>query len=93
MPEPTLPRSPGHHAEWIQACKTGSATGTHFGYSGPFTEMVLLGNVAYRVGKKLDWDAASFRAINAPEADQYIQPEFRWGWSMRPRRVELAGRR
>ena len=55
-PEPTIPDSIGHHAEWIQACKTGEPTTCNFDYSGTLTEAVLLGNVAYRVGKKLEWD-------------------------------------
>ena len=55
-PKPTIPRSPGHHAEWIEACKTGKPTGTSFDYSGPLTELVLLGNVALRAGRRIDWD-------------------------------------
>ena len=43
----------GHHQEWIDACKTGSPTTCNFDYSGAVTETVLLGNVAYRAGKKL----------------------------------------
>ncbi len=82
-PEPTIPNSPGHHAEWIQACKTGSATGSNFAYAGALTEMVLLGNVAYRAGKKLEWDAKKMEATNAPEARQYVRPEFRKGWSLK----------
>ncbi len=52
-PDPFLPRSPGHHQQWIEACKTGSRTGSNFQYAGPFTEIVLLGNVAYRVGQTI----------------------------------------
>ena len=57
-PKPTLPRSPGHHAEWIEACKTGKPTGTNFDYSAQLTELVLLGNVALRAGRRIEWDAA-----------------------------------
>src|SRR5262249_25968405 len=56
-PAPTLPRSPGHHAEWIRACKTGQPTSADFEYSGWLTEANHLGNVAYRVGRRLEWDA------------------------------------
>jgi predicted dehydrogenase len=56
-PPRTIPESPGHAEQWLAACKTGSPTGTHFGYSGPLTETVLLGTVAYRTGQKLKWDA------------------------------------
>src|SRR5262245_41022836 len=53
-PEPRLPESPGHHLEWIRACKGGEASLSNFEYSGALTEMVLLGNVALRVGKKIE---------------------------------------
>jgi predicted dehydrogenase len=81
-PEPTIPNSPGHHAEWIQACKTGSATGSNFGYAGPLTEMVLLGEVAYRVGKKIEWDSAAMKAANSSEAEPLIRLAYRDGWSL-----------
>ncbi len=82
---PELP--PIHHAwEWIEACKAGNptGTGTHFGYSGPLAETVLLGTVAYRVGKKLEWDPVNLKATNAPEAEQFIRhAEYRReGWRL-----------
>ncbi|HUT13600.1 MAG TPA: Gfo/Idh/MocA family oxidoreductase, partial [Thermoguttaceae bacterium] len=79
-PEPTIPTSIGHHQEWIHACKTGGATTCNFDYSGALSEAVLLGNVAYRVGKKLQWDGAAMKATNCPEADQYLRREYRQGW-------------
>jgi len=81
-PKPTIPRSIGHHAEWIKACKDGSPTTCNFDYSGALTEAVLLGNVAYRVGKKLEWDAKTLKATNCPEADQFIRKEYRAGWEV-----------
>jgi predicted dehydrogenase len=81
-PDPWLPRSPGHHADWIAACKTGSPTGSPFSYAGKLTEANHLGNVAYRTGKKLEWDAARLRAGNAPEADRYLRREYRDGWKL-----------
>jgi predicted dehydrogenase len=81
-PEPSLPRSPGHQAEWIAACKTGSPTGSPFRYAGKLTEANHLGNVAYRAGKKLEWDATSLRATNAPEADRFLRREYRDGWKL-----------
>ncbi len=81
-PEPFIPASRGHHQEWIHACKTGEPTTCNFEYSGWLTEANHLGNVAYRVGKKLEWNAAEMRATNAPEADQYIQRAYRKGWSL-----------
>lgn len=81
-PEPFIPNSIGHHKEWVQAIKTGGKTTCNFDYSGPLTEAALLGNVAYRVQKKLEWDSRNLRARNAPEADKYIQHQYRQGWSI-----------
>ena len=81
-PEPSIPNSIGHHKEWTHAIKTGGTTTCHFGYSGPLTETALLGNVAYRVGKTLEWDAKNLRAGNCPEADEFIQHHYRAGWKI-----------
>jgi len=81
-PEPTIPRSIGHHREWVEACKTGGATTCGFDYSGPLNESLLLGNVAYYAGTKLQWDPANLMATNCPEADKYIQHHYREGWSL-----------
>ncbi len=81
-PKQTIPNSIGHYAEWIKACKDGSPTTCNFDYSGALTEAVLLGNVAFRTGQSLDWDAASLRATNCPAADKYIRKEYRAGWEV-----------
>jgi hypothetical protein len=81
-PEPFIPNSIGHHAEWLHACKTGLPTTCNFEYAGMLTEANHLGNVAYRVGKKLEWDAAALKCPNAPEADQYIKRIYRDGWKL-----------
>ncbi|MDY0169941.1 MAG: Gfo/Idh/MocA family oxidoreductase [Thermoguttaceae bacterium] len=81
-PEPSIPPSIGHHAEWIAACKTGGATSCHFGYSGPITETMLLGNVAYRSGAKLQWDAANLKVTNASQANDLLRREYREGWTL-----------
>jgi predicted dehydrogenase len=81
MPPETLPRSPGHYIEWIQAAKgQGPPPGSNFQYSGWVTEANHLGNVSYRLGKKLEWDYKNLRVKNAPEADQYIRRPYRKGW-------------
>ena len=84
LPDPTLPRAPGgsHWAEWVEACKGGKPCLADFRYSGLLTETNHLGNVAYRTGKKLTWDAAKMKATNAPEADKYIRREYRKGWEL-----------
>ena len=82
-PAPTLPRSPGHHREWIDACKGGPPAGCEFSYSSRLTELALLGVVALRTRKKILWDAAQLKALNAPEADAIIQGEpYRQGWEL-----------
>ena len=54
---------------------------SNFDYAGPLTEAVLLGNVAIRAGKRIDWDAANLRARDLAAADQYIHREYRKGWT------------
>ncbi len=81
-PTKSIPSSIGHHNEWIKACKDGSPTTCNFDYSGALTEAVLLGTVAYRLGTKLDWDAATLKATNCPEADKLVDKEYRAGWEV-----------
>lgn len=81
-PDPFIPKSIGHYAEWLQACKTGSPTTCNFEYSGWLTESNHLGNVAFRAGKKLVWDANKIKATNCPEADSLIKREYRKGWDL-----------
>jgi predicted dehydrogenase len=83
-PPQIIPRVPGDspHQDWIRACKGGPAACSNFEVSGPFTEMVLLGNLALRVNKTIEWDSKHLRATNAPEASQYIKPHFRPGWAI-----------
>jgi predicted dehydrogenase len=81
-PDPFIPKSLGHHAEWLHACKTGAATTCNFEYAGWLTEANHLGNVAFRVGKKLEWDAVKMQATNAPEAERFIRREYPKGWRL-----------
>ena len=81
-PSKPLPRSIGHHKEWIEACKGGKSTGSNFDHAGPLTEMVLLGNIAIRTGKKLYWDGPNMRVTNVPEANEYVNPPYRRGWTL-----------
>jgi predicted dehydrogenase len=81
-PVASIPSSIGHHAEWIQACKEGTPTTCNFTYSGGLTESVLLGNVAFRCGQELQWDAKTLKATNCPDADRYIHKTYRAGWEV-----------
>jgi predicted dehydrogenase len=81
-PAKTISDSIGHHAEWLHACKTGAPTTCHFGYSGLLTEANHLGNVAYRAGKRIEWDAKTLRIPNAPEAEHFLGREYRDGWKL-----------
>ena len=54
----------------------------NFEYAGWLTEANHLGNVAYRAGQKLIWDAKAMKATNCPNADQFIHREYRSGWKL-----------
>jgi predicted dehydrogenase len=83
-PPKTLPRSPGHHKEWIEACKAGKPEDAKSGfwYAGPFVEALLVGNLAVRLGKRVEWDSARMRSPNCPEADNYITKFYRNGFNL-----------
>jgi hypothetical protein len=77
------PRSQGVYAEWIAAAKGGPPAGSAFDrYSGAFTEMVLLGCLAVRMGKTLEIDPVSGAVKNVTVPPEYIQPSYRTGWSL-----------
>jgi predicted dehydrogenase len=85
----TIPRSGGHHQEWIAACKGGQAAGSNFDWAGPLAESVLLGNVALRVQLREDltlckllWDPANLKFTNLDDADRFLRNEYRVGWSL-----------
>ncbi len=81
-PAPSIPDSIGHYNEWIRACKGEGSALCNFGYAGPLAETVLLGCVAYRTGRRIEWDAERLRVTNAPEAMKYIRREYRKGWTL-----------
>jgi len=70
------------HQEWIAACKGGAPAYSNFDVAAYLTEIMLLGCVAMRTGKKLEWDGPKMRARNAPEAAQYVRREYRKGWKL-----------
>lgn len=81
-PAPSLPRSPGHHREWLDACKGGPAPSSNFEYGARLTEIALLGTLALRTGKPIEWDAQTLRAKGFPEADRFIREPVRPGWEL-----------
>jgi hypothetical protein len=83
-PPKTLPRSIGHHREWIEACKGKGTTRSNFpDFAGPLTEAVLLGTLSVRVGgKKLYWDAANLKITNDDTANQLLHYQYRDGWKL-----------
>jgi predicted dehydrogenase len=81
-PPKTLPRSPGHDREWINAAKGGPPPGANFEFEAPVTEAVLLGNVALRAGKKLRWDGVNLKVTNDDAAQKFLRGTYREGWSI-----------
>jgi len=81
---PRIENGPGgHEQDWIRACKGGPSASSHFDYSGPFTETVVMGNLAVlNPGKKLEWDGENMKVTNDEEANAYVRPAFREGWSL-----------
>ncbi|NLW83374.1 MAG: Gfo/Idh/MocA family oxidoreductase [Phycisphaerae bacterium] len=83
-PEPTLPRiSVSHEMNWVDACKGNGEPSAPFDYSGPFTEMVLMGNLClFRPGEKIVWDGDKMEVTNIPELNRYVNPPYREGWTL-----------
>jgi hypothetical protein len=79
-PEQTLARSPGHHKEFVEAIQGKVLKGmASLDYAGPFTEMVLMGNLAVRTGKKVEWDGPGMKAKNMDVA-KLVKRDYRAGW-------------
>ncbi len=81
-PPATIPRSAGHHRDWINACKGGPPASSNFAYGARLTEIVLLGVAALRTGVTLHWEGPSMKVTNAPHVDPIIQGSFRKGWEL-----------
>ncbi len=73
-----------HHLEWLNAIKENKPQlcYSRFAFAAQLTETMLVGDVALRVGKKIEWDSSALRATNAPEAAAFIQRENRTGWTL-----------
>ena len=81
-PAKTLPRSKGHHRDWLDACKGGPPASSNFEYGAQLTELLLLGILSLRTGKRINWDAANMKARNLPDADAIIKDSYRKGWEV-----------
>ncbi|MHC4502868.1 MAG: gfo/Idh/MocA family oxidoreductase, partial [Planctomycetota bacterium] len=80
----TIPRIRGRHEhDWLRACKGSGTPCANFGYSGPLTEMTLLGNVAKRFqGNLLKWDGPNMKVTNLAAANEWIRRPYRKGWTL-----------
>jgi len=82
QPPKTLPRSPGNEREWLDACKGSKVKpGGNFEFEGLVTETLLLGNLATRMGQKLNWDHSNL-SVNSDVAQKFVRPERRSGWEL-----------
>jgi predicted dehydrogenase len=82
QPPATIPRSKGHHRDWIDACKGGPPASSNFDYGARLTEIVLLGVVAIQTATTLHWDGPNMKATNAPDVDPILHGHFRKGWEI-----------
>ncbi len=85
----SLPRSPGHYVEWLDACKGGATPGSDFRFAGRLTEVVLLGNIALRpelrerlMRTDLRWDGQTGQFTNVPEANEFLDRTYCAGWEL-----------
>jgi predicted dehydrogenase len=87
----TLERSPGHYAEFVLACKDPKKQPArmNFDEAGPLAQVVLMGNVALRVGLReeltrirLHWDQEQFKFTNSEEANLHVHKKYRDGWTL-----------
>ncbi len=87
-PEKRLPRNgkgdDGMKAEWVRAIMENKPeiAYSNFDFAGLLTETILLGNVAMRAGKKLEWDGENMKFTNAPDAEKFLHFEYRKGWTL-----------
>jgi hypothetical protein len=79
-PAKTLPRSTGHYREWIQAAKGGKPANCNFELGSRLTEVALLGTLAARTARYLEWDSPNLRITNDSAANELVNPPYRQGW-------------
>ena len=81
-PPKTLPRTPGHEYEWLEAIKGKTQTMSNFNYAGPLAEFLLLGNVATLFEGPLEYDPLAGKIVNNAQADLALRRQYRAGWSL-----------
>ena len=81
-PAESIPRSKGHHRDWLDACQGGAPASANFEYGARLTELVLLGVASLRTGRKIYWDAPNMKAADAPEVEAVLKESYRAGWEI-----------
>ena len=81
-PPKTIARTIGHYREWIAAAKGGPPANCNFEFATLINETALLGVISSRTGKHLVWDAQAMRFTNDAEANEFLNPPYRSGWSL-----------
>ena len=82
LPEPFLERGINHYQDWIRGCKGGPKPSANWDYSGPLTETILLGNIAAKAGRKLEWDGPGLKVTNMAEANKLLKRDYRKPWHL-----------
>jgi hypothetical protein len=82
LPRPESTADEAMYGGWIKGIRTGSKPLCPFPYAGPLTEALLLGNIALKVGRRVEWDPVAFRITNCEEANQYLRRQYRKGWQL-----------
>ncbi|HXQ80353.1 MAG TPA: Gfo/Idh/MocA family oxidoreductase [Opitutaceae bacterium] len=83
LPPKTIPRVVGgHFAEWLRACKGGVPAGSNFEYSSRLTESVLIGNIALRADRRIEWDSAAMKVTNLASANEFVASHYRPGFGV-----------
>jgi predicted dehydrogenase len=83
LPPKTIPRvAGGHFAEWLRACKGGVPAGSNFEYSSRLTESVLIGNIALRSRRRIEWDSEALKVTNIPSANEFVTKHYRAGFGV-----------
>lgn len=88
-PAKTLPRTPGHYMEWVRAAKGNGKTNCGFELGSRMAEVALLGTLAARFARYLEWDSTQGVVTNDSEANVWVNPPYRKGWELPTKGVQL----